>query len=209
MDTLPLELRMRSVGPWPMNTYALVCPDTRQSVLFDPGADPDMLAELLADSQPIAILLTHTHPDHIGALAAMRERLGVPVLAHPGPHVREIVQDGSIADGQEIALGTHRLRAIYTPGHTPDMISFAILGDHRVIVGDTVFAGGPGRTASAADFRTTLLTLQDIVLTWPDTTVCFPGHGPSFSIGEICPAVEAFLARDHGEFFGDATWDMA
>lgn len=57
-----LELRTRAVGPWPMNTYALVCPTTRQSVLIDPGADPDVLSALLANSTPVAILLTHTHP---------------------------------------------------------------------------------------------------------------------------------------------------
>ena len=72
-----LELRARSVGPWPMNTYALACPHTSQSVLIDPGADPETLMELLAGTQPIAILLTHTHPDHVGALQEMREHLGV------------------------------------------------------------------------------------------------------------------------------------
>ena len=51
-----LELRARSVGPWPMNTYALACPVTHQSVLIDPGADPDTLMELLEGTQPIAIL---------------------------------------------------------------------------------------------------------------------------------------------------------
>ena len=70
-----LELRQREVGPWPMNTYALVCPNTGASVLFDPGADPEVLEEMLAGSEPVAILLTHTHFDHIDALEEMRSRL--------------------------------------------------------------------------------------------------------------------------------------
>ena len=77
-----MNLLAKAVGPWPMNTYVLVCPHTTQSVLIDPGADPDTLSAMLAGSIPIAILLTHTHPDHIGALDEMRCRLGVPLLAH-------------------------------------------------------------------------------------------------------------------------------
>ncbi|MEZ4732688.1 MAG: MBL fold metallo-hydrolase [Caldilineaceae bacterium] len=82
MADTPLELRHRQVGPWPMNSYALICPTSGQSVLFDPGADPLVLKEMLVGSKPLAILLTHSHPDHVGALAEMRQDLGVPVMAH-------------------------------------------------------------------------------------------------------------------------------
>lgn len=208
-DRSIMELRSRTVGPWPMNSYALVCPDTRASVLIDPGADPEALAGLLADTAPVAILLTHSHPDHVGALGAMRARLGLPVLAHAGPHHNgmQLAKDRELADGDTVAVGRHTLRAIATPGHLPDMLCYAIEGDHRVIVGDTIFAGGPGRTTSAADFTTTLRVLRDVILAWPDATECYPGHGPAFRLGDIRMAIEAFVARDHGEFFGDATWE--
>ena len=75
MSTLPMELRARSVGPWPMNSYALVCPITGKSVLIDPGADPDILQKMLADTLPTAILITHTHPDHVGALDLGRRKV--------------------------------------------------------------------------------------------------------------------------------------
>lgn len=204
-----MELRTRQVGPWSMNTYALVCPQTGQSVLIDPGDDPDALSEMLDGTIPVAILLTHTHPDHIGALAEMRRRLGVPLAAFDGPHLDGLVLDEEIRlrDGDRFAVGDHTLNVIHTPGHIPDQICFAVEGDNKIVVGDTIFDGGPGKTWSAGGFRQTLDTLR-VVLHWPDDTLCYPGHGPHFRLGDRRAQIEAFLARDHGDFFGDAAWDM-
>ncbi|MCL6540007.1 MAG: MBL fold metallo-hydrolase [Roseiflexus sp.] len=205
-----MELRMRSVGPWPMNSYALVCPTTRHSVLIDPGAEPDELIAMLDGTTPVAILLTHTHPDHIGVLDEMRNRLGVPVFAHAGPHASGVVLpvDRTLAHREVITVGASTLRAWHTPGHTADMISYLVDGAPIAIVGDTLFDGGPGRTWSAEDFRTTLTTLRTITLTWSDATICYPGHGPSFRLGDRRAAIERFLVHAPADFFGDATWDM-
>lgn len=205
-----LELRQREVGPWPMNTYALVCPITRASVLFDPGADPDTLSEMLSGSEPVAILLTHTHLDHIDALEEMKSRLSVPVMCHPGPHVDglELAADRHLDTGDVVQVGRYALQVYHAPGHTDDQICFLLTDDDRAIVGDTIFAGGPGKTWSPEGFDATRQTLRQVVLSWPDETICHPGHGPSFRLGDQRQAIEAFLAKDHGPFFGDATWDM-
>ncbi len=205
-----VELRQRQVGSWSMNSYALVCRDTNESVLIDPGADPAMLEEMLAGTHPIAILLTHTHGDHIGALAEMRTLLGVPVVAHPAPHANEIepAPERQIRDGDTVQVGNCTLRVYHTPGHCPDQICFDLEDDDRIIVGDTLFAGGPGKTWSEEDFLRTLRTLREVVLRWPDDTICYPGHGASFRLGDIRDDIEGFLGKDHGDFYGDATWDM-
>src|SRR5215212_7762501 len=169
MSTPTLQLRARSVGPWPMNTYALACPHTGQSVLIDPGADPETLLEMLAGTQPIAIL-----------------------LAHPGPHFQNmtLTTDHEIANGEIISVGQHALKAYYAPGHIDDMICFAMVGGTDIIVGDTVFEGGPGNTRSSAAFQTTLRTLRDVVLPWPDDSICHAGHGRSFRLGDKRAAIE-------------------
>lgn len=205
-----LELRTQAVGPWPMNAYVLACPATSQSLLIDPGAEPEMLLEMLSDTEPVGVLLTHSHPDHIGALEEIRVSLRVPVMGYSGPHFEGMALDidRTLEDGDLVRVGEHGVRVYHTPGHIRDMVCFALEGDHRVIVGDSIFEGGPGKTWSAEDFQTTLQTLREIILSWSDETVCYPGHGPHFRLRDRRADIEVFLSKDHGEFFGDATWDM-
>jgi len=205
-----LKIRMRQVGPWGLNAYALVCSETRKSVLIDPGAEPEALEKLLVKSDPMAILLTHTHADHTGSLAEMRKRLKVPLMAHPGSHadVMHLDVDRWITHGSTVNVGNHQIKVCHTPGHSDDQISLINEEHHYAVVGDTIFEGGPGKTWSEEEFQTTLYTLRKIVLSWPDETICYPGHGPSFCLGDKRQDIDAFLNKDHGPFFGDATWGM-
>jgi glyoxylase-like metal-dependent hydrolase (beta-lactamase superfamily II) len=176
------------------------------SVLIDPGAEPEILQVMLAGGYPKAILLTHAHADHVGALGVMRKKLMVPVIAHSNV-AANVEADRRVNHGDQLPLGDHMIVIYHTPGHTEDQVCIGIEGDFRMIVGDTIFAGGPGKTWSEDGFRQTLTSLREVVLSWPDDTICYPGHGPSFRLGDIRPAVERFLATDHGGFFGDATWE--
>lgn len=191
-----------------MNAYALICPTTRLSVLIDPGADSAALENLLAGTTPIGILVTHTHPDHIGELEHMRKHLQVPVFSKGPPHFADakIHTDRVLHAGDTFAVGDQTVRVYATPGHCIDMLCFEVMGTTTMLVGDTVFAGGPGRTSSAANLATTVQTLNNVVLKWPDATICYPGHGPSFTVGEKRQVMTAFANKNHGAEFGDLEW---
>jgi hydroxyacylglutathione hydrolase len=80
---MPLELYKIEVGPWPMNSYVVVCPETAISAIIDPGADEERILEKIALNRVAAILLTHGHLDHIGALERVKSATGAPVYLHP------------------------------------------------------------------------------------------------------------------------------
>jgi hydroxyacylglutathione hydrolase len=197
-----------SVGPWPMNTYLVVCPETQDCVIVDPGADAQSILEMTRGSQVVGIILTHAHPDHVGALEEVKQITGAPVYLHPADADKFGVDyDKPLEDGQVIKVGKQRLNAIHTPGHTPGMTCFD-LRDGRVLVGDTLFVGGPGKTWSAEDFNTTMQTMQRVVFAWPDETSFYPGHGEKGEIGHERPAFDNFIQRGWPEeLYGDVTWE--
>jgi hydroxyacylglutathione hydrolase len=205
-----ITIKTVTVGPWPMNAYAIICPHTNASAIVDPGADLEALLAAIEGTTPVAVLLTHTHPDHVGALAETVQRLNVPLYAHPNAKASRFMPDlpyTPLVTGDTVTIGKHAFQVYETPGHIADMICFVEDENHVALVGDTLFEGGPGRTWSAEDFQTTLKSLRDVVLTWDDATMCYPGHGPAFMLGSIRPVIEAFLERPHpADFHGDAEW---
>ena len=205
---MPAKLIKKEVGPWSMNTYLVVCEETNSSAIVDPGADADEILALAVGTNVVKILITHTHSDHIGALAEVKSATGAPVCVHPLDAKKARIQvDTPLQDGDHVEVGNLRLRVIHAPGHTPGQVCFA-LGDGRVLVGDTIFVGGPGRTNSPKDFAATMDTMRAIVFTWPDETAFYPGHGPSGEIGTERPAFEAFAASGwSSKLRGDVTWE--
>jgi glyoxylase-like metal-dependent hydrolase (beta-lactamase superfamily II) len=202
-----LKLVKQEVGPWPMNCYILVDGDTKTSVIVDPGADPQKILAHTEGTKVAAILLTHGHQDHIGGLDEIKAETRAPVYLHPKEAAHfKIDYDVPLADGDTLTFCGISLKVIFTPGHTPGQCCFDI-GDSRIIVGDTIFVGGPGRTWSSKDFSTTMKVMQEIVFKWPDGSTFYPGHGPSGSIGQERPAFEAFLAKGWPKKLkGDVTW---
>ncbi|HEY1012017.1 MAG TPA: MBL fold metallo-hydrolase [Herpetosiphonaceae bacterium] len=203
-----LELRTVTVGDWKENCYILRDAAAKEAIVVDPGAEAERILAALDGAAVAHILITHAHGDHVGAVEAVRAATGAPVWIHPAelPALAPISHDRELADGLELDWAGHRIRAVRTPGHTPGMISL-IVDETHALVGDTIFAGGPGRTWSADDFVTTLATLRSTILSWPDHYQCHPGHGPSFELGAVRPAIAAFAGREHpAGFHGDAEW---
>jgi len=205
---MTLQLITLTVGPWPMNAYLLIDETTNTSAIIDPGVEADLLLSKLEGTRVVAILITHGHADHVGALSEVKAAAQAPVYINPlDAGEFNLDYDRPLQKDQVISIGEQQLRAIHTPGHTPGMTCLD-LGDGRILVGDTLFIGGPGKTWSSQEFTTTMHTMQEIVFKWPDGTRFYPGHGSSGTIGEERPAFEAFVARGWPRtLYGDVTWE--
>ena len=203
---MKLELERLQLGPWPMNCYLVRCPASGRVAIVDPGADPETILGAVDVDSVCCILLTHGHPDHVGALDAVRQATGAPVGIHPADAEEYGLQgDFPLLHGSEVEVGRGRLAVVHVPGHTPGSLCLR-LGDH-VLAGDAIFPGGPGHTTSPEALAQSLESLAREVFRWPDHTELYPGHGASTTVGAEREAFMAFLAAGHpADLHGDVAW---
>lgn len=189
-----LEVRSAVVGPLENNVYVAACPRTGRAVLIDPADEPDRLLGMVAGLSVEAILVTHGHPDHLGALSALQAAHPVPVRLHPADASRAGLPGfHPLDDGEEIRFGGAALQVIHTPGHTPGSVCF--LGGGCLFSGDTLFPGGPGATEGPAAFARVIAALRERLFLLPDDTVVLPGHGPATTIGTERPCLDEWERR--------------
>jgi glyoxylase-like metal-dependent hydrolase (beta-lactamase superfamily II) len=179
----------------------LVSPEARgahgadgRTVLVDAGANFDAVSHLAGDVDHLdAVVLTHTHPDHVGNVDAVRERFGVETWGFDDSH--EAV-DNALADGDVVRIGTDDYRTLHTPGHAADHVCLYAPESGVLFAGDLVFAGGSfGRTDLPGGARGTLVESIERVAEAASGSlqVIHAGHGPSV-VDDPRGALEASLA---------------
>ena len=188
------------VGPLAVNCYILGCEETREIFIVDPGDDLSGIQEIIAGLKviPRAIINTHGHIDHAGGVAELMKHLSLPFFVHRDelPVLNALdsqsnrfglffsgipTPTGFLDDDQVIEVGEKQIRVIHTPGHSPGGI--CLLCEDCLISGDTLFAGSIGRSDLPGGNGHLLIdSIKTKLLTLPNNTRVYPGHGPSSTI---------------------------
>lgn len=199
-----LRVHILPLGPLQTNCYVAVCDDTNEAAVIDPAWNGDAIISFIQehDWQLTHILLTHTHFDHVGGLAALKENTAAPVYAHAdaismlnaaaasaarwGLHLEQPSDpDEILEEGDSVTVGNVTLQVLYTPGHAPGHVSFHTGAEQTLFDGDVLFEGSIGRTdLPGGDHLTLLNSIFEKLMVLPDETDVFPGHGNPTTIGD-------------------------
>lgn len=188
-------------GAFAENTYLVSCARTSLGILVDPGAAAQ---HALAEARRLgitieSIVLTHAHVDHVEGLAVAKEETGAPIYLHPddaelyraapmqaewfGVRMDPLPPvDRPLAAGDVVRFGECEMVVRFAPGHAPGHV--ILVGDGVAVVGDVIFAGSIGRTDLPGGSLPTLMkSIREQVMTLPDATTLYTGHGPETTVG--------------------------
>lgn len=194
------EVRRLVVGPVESNCWLVRRAGDEHAVVVDPGAEAERVEAALEawEAELRAVLLTHAHMDHVGAVAPLVKRWDVPVHLHPADrplydrateHARQFglripdppPPDHELADGQTVEAAGLAFDVRHAPGHSPGGV--VLVCGRGAFVGDCVFRGSVGRVdlpgGDGARLRT---SIEEEILTLPDEAVLWPGHGPETTV---------------------------
>jgi glyoxylase-like metal-dependent hydrolase (beta-lactamase superfamily II) len=191
------------LGPIGTNGYIVGDESTKRAAVIDPGGDAPLVLATLEQLGLVAdaIIVTHAHFDHIGAVREVKEATGasfaigeaeLPVLQVAPERALVLFgisvppppkPDRLLKEGDSVEMGGQSFRVVHTPGHSPGHI--CLIGDGVAFVGDVVFQGSIGRTdLPGGDYNTLLRSIATHLLPLPDETVLYNGHGPATTVGE-------------------------
>ena len=189
------------------NCYIVQDEKTKETMVIDPGGEPEKIIEILdiLNADVKYIFITHCHGDHIGAITPVKNAKGGKILISrpdseglyneeisltyyieiPNP---ELEADSRVDDGDLIHVGELEFKVIATPGHTKGGLSLYCEQENLVFTGDTLFSGTWGRTDLPTGNREEIMdSIINKLLVLPDDTIVYPGHGKSTMIGNEKP----------------------
>jgi glyoxylase-like metal-dependent hydrolase (beta-lactamase superfamily II) len=192
-----IDVRMFTVGPVQENCFIVRAKDSDRAVIVDPGDEADKIlqaADALHVNTVEAILLTHTHFDHIGAVAPVAEATGAPVYC---PELETVVlanimdfvpwpgfgpfesydADETVKGGEALELAGLTFDVIFTPGHSPGHVTYSVRDEQALLSGDVLFQGSVGRVdLPGGDWPTLLASIETLMSTHADEATIYPGH---------------------------------
>jgi hydroxyacylglutathione hydrolase len=206
------SLRLTKVGPlgsYGNNAYVVADRDAAEAVIVDMPAESSQTLQAAGGLRVVAILLTHTHPDHWPDYDLVKGATDAPVLCHPAEVILPSEKiDQPLADGDRVTVGGLSLQVIHTPGHTPGSCCF-LVGRH-LIAGDTLFPGGPGHSNSAQELQQNIASITERLYTLPGDTLVLPGHGDNTTIERSRQEYAVFASRPHPpDLHGDVLWESS
>jgi glyoxylase-like metal-dependent hydrolase (beta-lactamase superfamily II) len=191
-----MDVRMFTVGQVAENTYIFRRDGSDRALIIDPGDEADKLLGVI-DALGVTldgILLTHTHFDHVGAVAPVAKATGaevwVPELEKPvladimsfvpwpgfGPY-ESWDAEHTVAGGEKLELAGFEIDVIFTPGHSPGHVTYAIAEQAALFSGDVLFQGSVGRVdLPGGDWPTLLTSIETLMSAHPPETTVYPGH---------------------------------
>jgi hydroxyacylglutathione hydrolase len=199
-----LDVRMFTVGPVQENCFIVRRPGAPEAVIVDPGDEAERLLqaiEALGITTVQGILVTHTHFDHIGAVAPVAAATGAPVWCPEieRPVLANIMDfvpwpgfgpfdsyeaDHTVAGGETLALAGIEFEVVFTPGHSPGHVTYAAEPEGALFSGDVLFQGSVGRVdLPGGDWPTLLASIETLVNHFPAETIVYPGHMGTTTLG--------------------------
>jgi hydroxyacylglutathione hydrolase len=198
-----MEVRMFTVGPVAENCYLLRRESSDRALIVDPGDEAERILQPVKELGLTveAILITHCHFDHIGAVAPVARETGapvycpqieVPVLADimsfvPWPEFgpyESYDADETVSGGETLELAGLQLEVFFTPGHSPGHVTYSVQGGDALFSGDVLFQGSVGRVdLPGGDWATLLESIRTLVDKHPPQTAVYPGHMGTTTLG--------------------------